>query len=682
MMWLLGWWPYALSHHLNPFLTDYVWAPVGFNFAWMTSIPLPALLSAPLTHWWGIVPAYNVLAMVSAPAAAVCAFALCHRLSHAYWPSVLGGFVYGYSSFMVAQTLGHLCLILSFPIPLAAYLVLRRIENSIRPRTFIALLALTFSIEFLTDLEIFATASLIGGLVFLIGFHYASADLRRRLIRIAAQVAAAYAITAIAMSPYIYYFLFFGRLHQPLWPSKNSDRPIKPRNTDLRASDGAVPPLARLSSAFPGTIMEQNGFIATPLIVIAIVWTRRHRSELLCRTIIASAAIVLVAAIGPYLQIAGHPLLPMPWLAIARMPLLEHALPARLMMFPPLAFAVVVTMWLTQSEAPRQLKAVAVLAITFMMLPNLTAGFWATPVESPRFFSDGSAQRHLSRADIVLTLPWGARGQSMLWQAHCGMCFRNVAGWTGVERFEVRRWPIVDYFGGSKDLPEPELQLKTFLARNGVTAVIVDESDPQAAQWKSFIATTGVTPISIAGVSLFRLPPDALARYHGFSGLQMETRATRLRFETLLAATDAYLAAGHPLARLTAEELAARGFLPPTWKREPHGIYDIFVTPWSDRGVVIGQLASPSALKELIDRYRNSASEIYLPYPKLLSGTGGATAVQRVLHNLLLPPTAMPVDGESMEFIGIAFDRQQLNSVAAEAAGSRETIAAEQLSRQ
>ena len=118
-----------------------------------------------------------------------------------------------------------------------------------------------------------------------------------------------------------------------------------------------------------------------------------------------------------------------------------------------------------------------------------------------------------------------------------------------------------------------------------------------------------------------------MARYHGFSGLQMETRATRLRFETLLAATDAYLAAGHPLARLAAEELAARGFLPPTWKREPHGIYDIFVTPWSDRGVVIGQLASPSALKELIDRYRNSAGEIYLPYPKLLSGTGGATAV-------------------------------------------------------
>ncbi len=31
MMWLLEWWPYALSRHLNPFLTNYVWGPVGFN---------------------------------------------------------------------------------------------------------------------------------------------------------------------------------------------------------------------------------------------------------------------------------------------------------------------------------------------------------------------------------------------------------------------------------------------------------------------------------------------------------------------------------------------------------------------------------------------------------------------------------------------------------------------------
>ena len=61
MIWLMKWWPYAIGHHLNPFFTNYVWAPVGFNFAWMTSIPLVALAAAPLTYTIGLIPTYNVL---------------------------------------------------------------------------------------------------------------------------------------------------------------------------------------------------------------------------------------------------------------------------------------------------------------------------------------------------------------------------------------------------------------------------------------------------------------------------------------------------------------------------------------------------------------------------------------------------------------------------------------------
>jgi hypothetical protein len=30
-IWLLEWWPYALSHHLNPFMTAYMWEPQGIK---------------------------------------------------------------------------------------------------------------------------------------------------------------------------------------------------------------------------------------------------------------------------------------------------------------------------------------------------------------------------------------------------------------------------------------------------------------------------------------------------------------------------------------------------------------------------------------------------------------------------------------------------------------------------
>ena len=40
--------------------------------------------------------------------AAMSAFVLCRRITHSFWPSMLGGFVFGFSSYMMGQTLDHL----------------------------------------------------------------------------------------------------------------------------------------------------------------------------------------------------------------------------------------------------------------------------------------------------------------------------------------------------------------------------------------------------------------------------------------------------------------------------------------------------------------------------------------------------------------------------------------------
>ena len=39
------------------------------------------------------------------------------------------------------------------------------------------------------------------------------------------------------------------------------------------------------------------------------------------------------------------------------------------------------------------------------------------------------------------------------------------------------------------------------------------------------------------------------------------------------------------------------------------------------------------------------------------------------IRNALLPPAAMPIDGESMQFLGMAFDRKQIHKLASELAG-------------
>jgi hypothetical protein len=669
MMWLLQWWPFAIRHHLNPFLTDYVWAPVGFNFAWMTSTPLAAIVAAPLTKAVGLVSSLNILTILGAPTAAFSTFVLCKRVSHSFWPSIFGGFVFGFSSYMMGQTLGHLNLVLVFPIPLAVYLVVRWFEGSLRARSFVALLALTLVSEFLLDMEVLAMATLIAGVTLAIAIRYSPRSSRARLLQLIPLLAVAYGITTIVVSPYLYYFLALGSVHQSFWPSERFSTDllnfILPTPVNL---GGTFRWLANISSKFPGTLTEQNGFIALPLIAITIAWARNHWAEPFCRAILISTIVVVVAALGPYLQIAGQPLIPMPWLLLTHAPLLHHALPSRLMVFPPLAIAVIVSLWLSNPENNAKIKALATSFTLMLMIPNPSPQFWITRIDTPAFFTDGVARRALTRNDVVLTLPWGSTGNSMLWQAECGMCFRNVSGYTAMERFEVRRWPIVNYFLGARDLPEQELQLKAFLANTGVTAIIVDDAKPSALAWKDLLASLGVEPRNISGVSLYRIPANFLAGYRRseMSGAQMERRAMRLRLEAVVNATDRFLNAGYDSTHLDIDELVNLALLPPSWRSDPGAFFDLKVMPGRDRGALILALGSKTALTDTMQRFGADADAIYLPFPRIVASSGDGSPIARAFHNALLPPAAMPIDGESMQFLGMGFDPAHLHKIVSE----------------
>ncbi len=63
-VWSLGWWPHAVIHGLNPFVTHVLWAPHGSNLVWTTSVPGLALLLAPVTLAAGPGAAYNVAAVL------------------------------------------------------------------------------------------------------------------------------------------------------------------------------------------------------------------------------------------------------------------------------------------------------------------------------------------------------------------------------------------------------------------------------------------------------------------------------------------------------------------------------------------------------------------------------------------------------------------------------------------
>ena len=128
-VWLLAWWPHAIEHGVHPLLIDLVHAPDGWNLAWTSAIPGPALLAWPLTAVFGPIPAYDVLAVAAPALAAWCTCLLCRELGTGGWAAAAGGLVFGFGSYEAAETLNHLNLALVFTLPLAALVVARYLRG-------------------------------------------------------------------------------------------------------------------------------------------------------------------------------------------------------------------------------------------------------------------------------------------------------------------------------------------------------------------------------------------------------------------------------------------------------------------------------------------------------------------------------------------------------------------------
>ena len=189
LIWYLAWWAYAIAHRINPFATKLLFAPVGASLAWATIVPLAAVAALPVTWSSGPVAAYNVLCLLAPALAGWSAFVLCRWVTHSYWPSIAGGWVFGFSSYIVAALLTHLDVALVFPVPLAVWLVLRRLHDDIALGRFVTGLAILIAAQFLFFAEVAASATFAGAIAFTLALAFTDADTRRGLWELVRQSA-------------------------------------------------------------------------------------------------------------------------------------------------------------------------------------------------------------------------------------------------------------------------------------------------------------------------------------------------------------------------------------------------------------------------------------------------------------------------------------------------------------
>jgi hypothetical protein len=646
-IWSLAWWRHALLNHLNPLLTTEIWAPSGINLAWVTTAPLAALIAIPATSVFGPVATCNVLFILSPALSAWTGFLLCRRISNSYWCALVGGYIFGFSAYILGQTQGHLHQVLAFPIPLAVYLVVRYYQGDIRTRTFIISVALTLAAEFLIALEVFATMTIFGLVAIALGLIVSPCEIRKRIASTLFPLSIGYGIAGVIVSPFLYYLLAPGNPH---WGSMYSADPIGFLLPTNYFELGKLSFFEATANRFPFDAFECDTYFGPVLLAIAALYARRHWREPFARMMIYSLIAISVLALGPMLHVMGRNLAAMPGALISGLPLMKKATPARFAMYAFLVLAVVATIWLSELSCGARAKFAIVGLIVLSTLPNLSADYWARPTNTPVFFTSGSYRKYLTPGEIVIALPYWMNGNSMLWQAQTDMYFRLAGGWTGPPPLEFDRWPIVKALATNMLPPDPELQFKAFIANHAVGAVIAGPgTDPI---FQPMLSSLDDHPITTGGVTIYRARADALAPYRQFTPLEMEQRADRERFDTLVLAADRYLAAGHDLAALNGTEVTRLGLIPFGWAR-----YDtvlafnaVWIGPWKDDSVSIGITGSYPALEPLIEKYRGDTSKIYFPFPAELT------------HRTIIP--------EGSNVMMMVFDRAGLAQASAKAAKS------------
>jgi len=504
--WALRWTPWALEHGRNPIFSDRIFAPAGIDLARTTFIPGPAFVMYPITRVFGPLVSYNVLMALAPALAAWAAYLACHRVTGAFWPSLLGGYLFGFSTYMVGQMHGHVNLVLIFPVPLAVYLVVRRVEGSIGIAAFIGYLA--FALIGLCSImpETFATATLFGVLAFACALAVAGRD-RSRVFRVGLEVVLAYGITVVALLPYLISFLHhlpaFARLRPTDVTSIDMLSPLLPRPGTVF---GSWIPVLRITDRFPvaGQPAEDAGYIGIALLLMVVLFAVTERKRRETWGLVGFFLLTTVLSFGSSLHLAGRQIGTGLGVIVTNAPLLLNAEPRRFPAYSALALGVIAAVWLAHARTTFGWLRwpLVVLGAGALLRVIVQPPFY--PTESlPPFITDGTF-RHVLQPDETVFPVVPMLGDELRWQEASDFSFRLPIGYVGAIPAHER---IYEYLLAlrRKYMPSPSPFLK-WLQRAGVTSVVLD--DEARAHFEPLLRETGLEEVYAGGgVSVWRQPP-------------------------------------------------------------------------------------------------------------------------------------------------------------------------------
>jgi hypothetical protein len=457
-IWGLKWVPFALSHGQNPFFSNYLDWPAGANLMWNTVMPVAGVLLWPVTAVFGPVVSYNALVTLAFGLSGWTAFLAIRRYVSSWVAAALGGLLYGFSPYMVAQSQGHPHMVLAFFPPIVLLLLDEIVVRQARRAVWMgAVLGAVAAIQVLLGEEVLASEALVGGLGIVLLANLYPEQVRARY---------RHALTAIGAAVVVFAVLAAVPLAVQFLGPQHVVGVVQQRNTYVSDLLGFIIPTPQLQLApsavqgltarFSGYPAEWDAYLGVPLIAMIIVTAVRFRRRPLVRFMSALFVVVAALSLGPTLHVAGvstifpigalalaAPLLrrfipypvvlyafPLLWVGLAAAPIVSSVLPARLMLYGFLLAAFLLAIFADAAlRGERRVLSIFLIgASVVVLIPRVPIP--SASIETPSFFTSPHLQR-IQPGSVALVIPYARRGSStaMLWQAASGMHFRMPEGY-------------------------------------------------------------------------------------------------------------------------------------------------------------------------------------------------------------------------------------------------------------
>lgn len=515
----------ALLHGHQPFITAYLNAPVGVNALWQPSSSIALGVAAiPFELLIGPIATYNLFAIMAVALSGWSAYLVLRRWVGGQTGPIVGGLVFGFSSYMMVQTIaGHLDLtFLALVPPVLAIIVSLALGHARSPWRSGVALGVLLVVQLLINQEILSDLVIAGLVVTATLAIVCRQQVVVALPRLAVGVAVA-AVSFLALGAWPLWTALFGSLR----PTNPIIAPSIP--TDLLSFVSPTPLISlapqwlRTIDAgwFPDGVDQSSAYIGIVLLGVTVAAAIALRRQPVVRVASLGAVIMAILSLGPNLRVANHLTgIPLPWAVFDHLPLLRFAVTDRFVVFTWLGVAVVLAAFVrAATEARLRGRLLWLVALVTGLVLLTPFPLTTTSLPTPSIFTDPSLTKALPSGGLVYVAPF-PRAENVAplqWQAETRMRFSMPGGYVLVP---TRSGALASTTGAVDDLsqslldlqagrsPPPRIEwptLRAELASDRAAAVLVGPMDHERAVREFLTMMLASPPRPIGGVYVWRL---------------------------------------------------------------------------------------------------------------------------------------------------------------------------------